>query len=142
MKTKIDIWRNLSFVLGITLILVGITYGLLPYGNSPMGWNNPWVIAAMVIGLLSLIMFPFIENRVESPMFRLDLFKNRSFAFANMVGLLGSLGRGGIMFMIILLLQGIWLPLHGYSYASTPFWAGIYTVSYTHLRAHETVLDL
>jgi MFS family permease len=86
MKTKIDIWRNLSFVLGITLILVGVTYGLLPYGNSPMGWNNPWVIAAMVIGLFTLILFPFIENRVESPMFRLDLFKNRSFAFANMAG--------------------------------------------------------
>ena len=130
-KTKIDIWGNFTFVLGITLILIGITYGLLPYGNSPMGWNNPWVIAAMVIGLLSLIMFPFIENRVESPMFRLDLFKNRSFAFANMAGLLGSLGRGGIMFMIILLLQGIWLPLHGYSYASTPFWAGIYMLPLT-----------
>jgi MFS family permease len=130
-KTKIDIWGNFTFVLGITLILIGITYGLLPYGNSPMGWNNPWVIAAMVIGLLSLILFPFIENRVESPMFRLDLFKNRSFAFANMAGLLGSLGRGGIMFMIILLLQGIWLPLHGYSYASTPFWAGIYMLPLT-----------
>jgi MFS family permease len=130
-KTKIDIWGNLTFVLGITLILVGITYGLLPYGNSPMGWNNPWVIAAMIVGLISLILFPFIESRVESPMFRLDLFRNRSFAFANMAGLLGSLGRGGLMFMLILLLQGIWLPLHGYSYDSTPFWAGIYMLPLT-----------
>ncbi len=131
LKTKIDIWGNFTFVLGITLILVGITYGLLPYGNSPMGWNNPWVIAAMIIGLFSLILFPFIENRVESPMFRLDLFRIRSFAFANIAGLLGSLGRGGLMFMLILLLQGIWLPLHGYSYASTPFWAGIYMLPLT-----------
>jgi MFS family permease len=130
-KTKIDIWGNFTFVLGITLILVGITYGLLPYGNSPMGWSNPWVVAAMIIGLVSLILFPFIENRVDSPMFRLDLFKNRSFAFANMAGLLGSLGRGGLMFMLILLLQGIWLPLHGYSYDSTPFWAGIYMLPLT-----------
>jgi MFS family permease len=130
-KTKIVIWGNLTFVLGITLILVGITYGLLPYGNSPMGWNNPWVIAAMIVGLISLILFPFIESRVESPMFRLDLFRNRSFAFANMAGLLGSLGRGGLMFMLILLLQGIWLPLHGYSYDSTPFWAGIYMLPLT-----------
>ena len=131
LKTKMDIWGNFTFVLGITLILVGITYGLLPYGNSPMGWNNPWVIAAMIIGLFSLILFPFIENRVESPMFRLDLFRIRSFAFANIAGLLGSLGRGGLMFMLILLLQGIWLPLHGYSYASTPFWAGIYMLPLT-----------
>lgn len=130
-KTKIDIWGNFTFVLGITLILVGITYGLLPYGNSPMGWSNPWVIAAMIIGLVSLILFPFIENRVDSPMFRLDLFRNRSFAFANMAGLLGSLGRGGLMFMLIMLLQGIWLPLHGYSYDSTPFWAGIYMLPLT-----------
>src|SRR5664280_2893001 len=130
-KTKLDLWGNITFVLGITLILVGVTYGLIPYGSSPMGWNNPWVIASMIIGLISLILFPFVENRVESPMFRLDLFKNKSFAYANIAGLLGSLGRGGMMFMLILLLQGIWLPLHGYSYASTPFWAGIYMIPLT-----------
>ena len=82
-KTKLDLWGNITFVLGITLILVGVTYGLIPYGNSPMGWNNPWVISSMIIGLISLILFPFVENRVESPMFRLDLFKNKSFAYAN-----------------------------------------------------------
>ena len=130
-KSKIDIWGNITLVMGITLILVGITYGLLPYGNSPMGWSNPWVIITMIIGLVSLILFPFIEYRVESPMFRLDLFRNKSFAFANMAGLLGSLSRGGLMFMLILLLQGIWLPLHGYSYESTPFWAGIYMLPLT-----------
>ena len=130
-KTKIDIWGNLTFLLGITLLLVGVTYGLIPYGNNPMGWNNPWVITSMIIGLFSLILFPIVENRVESPMFRLDLFKNKSFAYANIAGLLGSLGRGGMMFMLILLLQGIWLPLHGYSYSSTPFWAGIYMLPLT-----------
>ena len=130
-KTKIDIWGNLTFLLGITLLLVGVTYGLIPYGNNPMGWNNPWVITSMILGLISLILFLFVETRVEAPMFRLDLFKNRSFAYANIAGLLGALGRGGMMFMIILLLQGIWLPLHGYSYSSTPFWAGIYMIPLT-----------
>ena len=130
-KTKIDLWGNLTFVLGITLILVGVTYGLIPYGNNPMGWSNPWVIASLIVGLISLILFPVVENRVESPMFRLDLFKNRSFTYANLAGLMGALGRGGMMFMLILLLQGIWLPLHGYSYESTPFWAGIYMLPLT-----------
>ncbi len=130
-KTKIDLWGNITFLLGITLLLVGVTYGLIPYGSSPMGWSNPWVITSLILGLISLILFPFVENRVESPMFRLDLFKNRSFAYANMAGLLASLGRGGMMFMLILLLQGIWLPLHGYSYESTPFWAGIYMLPLT-----------
>ncbi len=130
-KTKIDLWGNLTFVIGITLILVGVTYGLIPYGNNPMGWSNPWVIASLILGLISLILFPVVENRVESPMFRLDLFKNRSFTYANLAGLMGALGRGGMMFMLILLLQGIWLPLHGYSYESTPFWAGIYMLPLT-----------
>ena len=130
-KTKIDLLGNATFLLGITLILVGVTYGLIPYGNSSMGWSNPWVIGSILFGFISMILFGFVENRVESPMFRLDLFKNKSFAYANLAGLLGALGRGGVMFMIILLLQGIYLPLHGYSYSSTPFWGGIYMLPLT-----------
>jgi MFS family permease len=130
-KTKIDILGNLTFVLVITLLLIGVTYGLMPYGTNPMGWTNPWVITSMIMGLALLVLFPFIENRVESPMFRLDLFKIRMFTYANLAGLLSSLSRGGLMFMLILLLQGIWLPLHGYSYQSTPFWAGIYMIPLT-----------
>ena len=130
-KTKIDIWGNLTFVVSITLLLVGVTYGLMPYGSDPMGWNNPWVIAAIVGGFILLILFLFIESKVKYPMFRLDLFKIRMFSYANAAGLLSSLSRGGMMFMLILLLQGIWLPLHGYSYESTPFWAGIYLLPLT-----------
>jgi len=129
--TKIDIWGNLTFVVSITLLLLGVTYGLMPYGNDPMGWSNPWVIAAMVIGVVLLLLFLFIESRVESPMFRLDLFKIRMFSYANVAGLLSALSRGGMMFMLILLLQGVWLPLHGYSYESTPFWAGVYMLPLT-----------
>ena len=130
-KTKIDLLGNATFLIGITLVLVGVTYGLIPYGSSSMGWNNPWVIASILLGFISMILFGFVESRVESPMFRLDLFKNKSFAYANLAGLLGALGRGGVMFMIILLLQGIYLPLHGYSYSSTPFWGGIYMLPLT-----------
>ena len=127
-KTKLDIWGNLTFVLGITLLLIGVTYGLIPYGNNPMGWNNPWVIASLSLGLISLILFPIIETRVESPMFDLNLFKIKSFTFGVLATLLSGLARGGAMILIIILLQGIWLPLHGYSYASTPFWAGVYLI--------------
>lgn len=130
-NAKIDIWGNLSFLLGVTLLLVGVTYGLIPYGTDPMGWNNPWVIFSLITGFVLLVLFLFIESRVESPMFRLDMFKNRMFAYANIASLLGSLGRGGLMFMLVLLLQGIWLPLHGYSYDSTPFWAGVYMLPLT-----------
>ena len=131
LKTKIDVWGNLTFVLGITLLLVGVTYGLIPYGSNSMGWNNPWVITSMILGLISLILFPIVENRVESPMFRLDLFKIKSFTYGILATLLSALARGGVMILIIILLQGIWLPLHGYSYSSTPFWAGIYLIPLT-----------
>ena len=127
-KTKLDIWGNLTFVSGITILLIGVTYGLMPYGSNPMGWSNPWVVTSMISGVLLLILFPFVENRVESPMFNFSLFKIKMFTYSNSAGLLMGLARGGMMFMLILMLQGIWLPLHGYSYESTPFWAGIYMI--------------
>jgi MFS family permease len=123
---KIDVYGNGAFAGGLTLLLVAVTYGLLPYGSSATGWGNPWVIAGLASGVALLGAFPFIESRVPDPMFRLELFRRRIFAAANFAGLLGSIGRGGVMLMLIIMLQGIWLPLHGYSYASTPFWAGIY----------------
>jgi MFS family permease len=103
----------------------------MPYGNDPMGWSNPWVLVSVVLGVISLAIFPVIESRVASPMFNLNLFKIKMFTFANSAALLNAMGRGGMMFMLILLLQGIWLPLNGYSYESTPFWAGIYMLPLT-----------
>src|SRR5208337_706430 len=125
---KLDIWGNAAFGGGLTLFLVGVTYGLIPWGTSPMGWGDPWVIASLVAGVALLAAFPFIESRVADPMFRLDLFKIRMFSAANFAGMLSSIGRGGVMIMLIIQLQGIWLPLHGYSYTSTPFWAGVFMI--------------
>jgi len=128
---KIDIWGNLTFIGGLTIFLIGITYALLPYGKDPMGWGNPWVIASIFIGIILLILFPIIESRVEDPMFKLNLFRNRIFSLANLAGFLSAIARGGVMFLLIMLLQGIWLPLHGYSYESTPFWAGVFMLPLT-----------
>jgi EmrB/QacA subfamily drug resistance transporter len=125
---KMDYWGNITFGVGLTLLLVGITYGLVPYGSSPMGWGSPWVITSIVAGAALLIAFPFIEMRVPDPMFRIDLFKIKAFSMGNFAGLLSSLARGGVMIMLIVLLQGIWLPLHGFSYEDTPFWAGIFMI--------------
>lgn len=128
---KIDVWGNLTFLGGLTIFLIGITYALLPYEQDPMGWRDPWVITSLFIGIVLLIAFPIIESRVEDPMFRLSLFKNRMFSFANIAGFLNAIARGGMMFMLIMLLQGIWLPLHGYSYESTPLWGGIFMLPLT-----------
>lgn len=130
-ERKIDVWGNLTFIGGLTIFLVGITYALIPYGSDAMGWGNPWVIASMVAGLLLLIAFPFIERRVEDPMFSIDLFRIHNFAYGNAAGFLSAIARGGVMIVLIMLLQGIWLPLHGYSYESTPFWAGVYMLPLT-----------
>ncbi len=128
---KIDVWGNLAFLGGLTIFLIGITYALLPYEQDPMGWRDPWVMTSLFIGIVLLIVFPIIESRVEDPMFRLSLFKSRMFSFANIAGFLNAIARGGMMFMLIMLLQGIWLPLHGYSYESTPLWGGIFMLPLT-----------
>ncbi len=123
---KIDWFGNVTFAVGLVAVLVGITYGILPYGGHDMGWTAPGVIAALVGGIVILGVFVVIERRVEAPMFRLDLFKIRAFSGGSVATFLAALSRGGLMFMLILWLQGIWLPLHGYSFHDTPLWAGIY----------------
>jgi MFS family permease len=127
----LDLPGNLLFAIGLTVFLVGVTYGITPYGNSTMGWGNPWVIACLVGGVLALVAFVFVEQHVPEPMFRLDLFKIRMFSAGNTAGFLASLARGGLNFMLIIWLQGIWLPLHGYSFEDTPLWAGIYMLPLT-----------
>jgi MFS family permease len=122
---KIDYVGNATFALGLTLILVGVTYGLLPYGGASMGWSNPWVLGSLGAGLILLVGFLFIESRVPDPMFRLEFFRNRSFAAGNVASFLGSVARGGVMLVLVVWFQGIWLPLHGYSFAETPLWAGV-----------------
>ena len=130
-KAKIDWWGNVTFAIGLVALLVGIVYGIQPYGGSSMGWTNPWVLAALAGGVVTLGIFGYIELHVEDPMFRLPLFRIRAFAAGNIANLLGALGRGGLQFMLIIWLQGIWLPQHGYSYTQTPLWAGIYMVPLT-----------
>ncbi len=129
--TKIDWWGNLTFAVGLVLLLVGITYGIIPYGHSTMGWTNPKVDLALGGGVLLLAVFLMIERRVANPMFNLSLFRIRAFAFGNLATLLAAIGRGGLMFILIIWLQGVWLPLHGYSFADTPLWAGIYMLPLT-----------
>jgi EmrB/QacA subfamily drug resistance transporter len=128
---KMDWWGNLLFGVGLIAILVGITYGLQPYGGHAMGWTNPFVLGAMIGGAVLLVIFVFVEMKVEEPLFHIDLFKIRAFAWGNIAQLMLAMGRGGMQFMLIIWLQGIWLPLHGYSYDQTPLWAGIYLVPLT-----------
>ncbi|MGH9074683.1 MAG: MFS transporter, partial [Acidimicrobiales bacterium] len=129
--SKLDWWGNLTFAAGLVAVLVGITYGILPYGGHNMGWTNPKVLAALIGGAAVLVLFAWIETKVAQPMFRLPLFRIRAFTAGNLASLMSSLARGGLMFILIIWLQGIWLPQHGYSYASTPLWAGIYMVPLT-----------
>ncbi|HVU66777.1 MAG TPA: MFS transporter [Ktedonobacteraceae bacterium] len=123
---KIDWLGNITFFLGLTIALIGMTYGLEPYGTSAMGWGNPFVITCLVVGVLLLVLFVWIETRVSDPMFNLSLFRISSFSAANVANLCAGMVRGGLQFMLIIWLQGIWLPQHGYSFEETPLWAGIY----------------
>jgi len=130
-RAKIDWLGNITFGVGLIALLVGITYGIQPYGGSDMGWTNPTVLAEIFGGIALLGAFVLVERRAAEPMFNLALFRIRAFTAGNMAALLASIGRGGLMFMLIIWLQGIWLPLHGYNFVQTPLWAAIYMLPLT-----------
>jgi MFS family permease len=130
-RARLDWAGNLTFAAGLIAVLVGITYGIQPYGGHTMGWTSPMVLTLIIGGLAVLAVFTVIETRVAEPMFRLDLFKLRPFTAGNLASLMAGLGRGGLMFILIIWLQGIYLPIHGYSFSRTPLWAGIAMMSLT-----------
>jgi MFS family permease len=130
-SARIDWWGNVTFAVGLTALLAGITYGIQPYGGHTMGWTDPWVLTGLIGGVAMLLAFCLIEMRAAEPMFPLKLFRDRTFTSGSAANLLGAIARGGLQFMLIIWLQGIWLPLHGYDYADTPLWAGIYLVPLT-----------
>jgi MFS family permease len=128
---KIDWLGNITFAVGLIGLLTGITYGIQPYGGHSMGWTSPIVLSGLIGGVALLTAFCFIELRVDAPMFDLRLLKIRSFSTGAAAALLASISRGGMQFMLIIWLQGIWLVLHGYSFIDTPLWSGIYLLPLT-----------
>ena len=121
----VDWSGNLSFAVGLVALMVGITYGIQPYGGHVMGWTSPLVLGCLLLGVLALVLFARIERHSDDPMFRLSLFRIRAFSAGSISTLLAAVGRGGLMFTMVIWLQGIWLPLHGYNFSNTPLWAGI-----------------
>jgi len=130
-RASVDWWGNLTFALGLVLAMVAVTYGIRPYGGSPTGWGSPRVIILLACSAAALIAFVLVERSAKDPMFRLPLFRIRAFTFGTLSTFLAAVARGGLMFMLIIWLQGIWLPLHGYDFTETPLWAGIYMLPLT-----------
>jgi MFS family permease len=130
-RGRMDWWGNVTFAVGLGAILVGITIGIQPYHGMAMGWTNPQVLALIGGGLVLLGAFVAIEAKVAEPMFSLSLFRIRAFTAGNIASFAARLGQGGLQFMLVIWLQGIWLPLHGYAYSSTPLWAGIFLLPLT-----------
>ncbi len=130
-RARIDWLGNLSFAAGLAMVLVGVTYGIKPYGTSLTGWSSPFVLWMIGSGLVLLVVFVAIERHVAEPMFRMSLFSVRAFTAGNIAQFLGAVGRGGMQFMLIIWFQGIWLPQHGYDFTRTPLWSGLYMLPWT-----------
>jgi MFS family permease len=128
---RIDWWGNVTFAVGLGSVLIAATYGIQPYGGHLMGWTNPWVVGGLAGGVALLVVFGIIETRVAEPMFQLSLFRIRAFTAGNLAGLAAAIARGGLQFVLIIWLQGIWLPLHGYNFSDTPLWAGVFLLPLT-----------
>jgi MFS family permease len=130
-KAPIDWAGNLTFAVGLILVMTAVTYGIRPYGSHAVGWGSPRVLGLLAAAVACLIAFVVVERRSPEPMFRLPLFRIRAFTFGTLSTFLSAIARGGLMFMLIIWLQGIWLPEHGYSFTETPLWAGIYMLPLT-----------
>src|SRR3954447_20404743 len=130
-RRPIDWWGNVTFAVGLICLMVAVTYGIRPYGSHPTGWGSPRVLALVGTAVLCLVGFVAVERRVPDPMFKLPLFRIRAFTFGTASTFLSAVARGGLMFMLIIWLQGIWLPEHGYDFTRTPLWAGIYMLPLT-----------
>ena len=128
---RVDWWGNITFAVGLSAVLIGITVGIQPYHGHAMGWTSPMVFGLLTGGAALLAAFAVIERRIAEPMFNIALFRIRAFTAGNIAGFAVSLARGGLQFMLIIWLQGIWLPLHGYDYSATPLWAGIFLLPLT-----------
>ena len=130
-RARIDWIGNILFAVGLGTLLIAITFGIRPYGGHPTGWTNPLIIGGLIGGVVMLIAFCIFETKIAEPMFQMALFKIRAFAAGNAASLLGSIARGGLQFILVIWLAGIWLPLHGYDFTVTPLWAGIYMLPLT-----------
>ncbi len=130
-RGRIDWWGNITFAVGLSAVLIAITTGIQPHGGHSTGWHSPFVLGTLTLGIVLLIAFVLIESRVAEPMIRLTLFKIRAFSAGNAATFAAALAQGGLQFVLIIWLQGIWLPLHGYDYADTPLWAGIFMLPLT-----------
>ena len=127
-KKGLDWKGNLALSAGLILVALSFTYALSPYKTNPLGWTNPWVIASLIIGVFLMVLFVPIERKVRNPLFKLSLFRNIQFLFSSLALFLSALARGAVMFLVIIWLQGVYLPLHNFTIAQTPFWAGIYMI--------------
>ncbi len=130
-RAHIDWLGNIAFAGALAMMLTGVTYGIKPYGRSLTGWGNPFVLEMIFGGAALLVVFVLIELHVKDPMFRMSLFRIKAFAAGNVAQFLGAIGRGGFQFMLMIWLQGIWLPQHGYDFTRTPLWAGIYMIPFS-----------
>ncbi len=123
-----DILGNICLAGGLIFLLIGMTYGLLPYGTSTVGWSNPFVIGSVIVGIVLLFAFVFVETRARDPLFNLKLFKIRQFTVGSVAQFVVSITYGGLQLIFIIWLQGVWLPLHGYTFEQTPLWSAIYLI--------------
>jgi len=92
-RASIDWLGNLLFAGGLGSLLIGVTYGIRPYGGHAMGWTNPFVLTTITAGLVGLVAFArrAARSRADVPA---ALFGIRPFAAGNIAGLLSSIGRG------------------------------------------------
>jgi Na+/melibiose symporter-like transporter len=99
--TSFDFAGTLTFLVGLTGLVFGISKG----GIS--GWNDPLVIGGLIAAAVMLPAFVVIENHRRAPMLDLTIFKNRLFAAASAAAFINGLARFALMFLFVFYFQGV-----------------------------------
>jgi len=106
-------WRGFVFsTIGFGTLLYGIS------DASTDGWTSLKVMSFIGAGMISLIIFAFIELRSDSPLLDLRLFKNWNFTSGNMITWILQISLFGPLFLLSLFLQ----ELRGLSPFQTGLW--------------------
>ncbi|MDX6704776.1 MAG: hypothetical protein QOI48_622 [Solirubrobacteraceae bacterium] len=96
----LDIAGTLTFVTGLTGLVLGISRGGIT------SWNDPIVIGGLLVAAVLLPLFVLIEHRGRAPMLDLAIFRNRMFAAATGAAFINGLSRFALMFIFVFYYQG------------------------------------
>jgi EmrB/QacA subfamily drug resistance transporter len=101
-KAKIDYWGAITSAIGVIILLLSVE--MLNFGYA---LTSPLILTGLVVGILFLALFLFIETRVPDPIIPLHIFRNRTLSATTAVMFMNSIAMFGVIVYTPLFAQGV-----------------------------------